>query len=823
MKLTEIELKGYKRLALSNIRSIKIDLTNPYQVIIGTNGSGKSSLLKELTVLPANSSDYDKGGFKRVVAEFNNKKYVLISNFTGKAHHSFMVEGVEKNEGGTITVQRELVQQTFGITDEIHKLMTGTTRITRMTAGKRRELFTKMSDSDMTYAFSVYNKVKALTRDDQGVIKHLKGRVTKETERLVSIKDETEGLEVEVTQLQNEITALMENRRKDLPRSDDVMSRLSNHYKQLNEISEFLIANKLDQPTGFHFKTLEDVSGAIGTVEGGIELTRQTLEQYTEEYDRLSRYLNDVKENGVGDITGLENKLNELKDRLQSIPASEQFNVSGDYSDFLSQAQRFKSQLVDNLSLLVDNSDLRLSRKTHDEVKAKIGEYEALHSKFSAEKHWAEEKIHHIKNAKETACPSCGYVWKDGVSENDLKVQEERLAIAIDKLNTVEERSTKAKAQMEEMLEYFNQYNRTAQLAYSFPQAQPLFDWLLEDNRLAHQPTQYIPVVERFLTEIDNATKRYKLSGEIERLEETLNNAKAADVNGIQHMGESFASIEKKVAEQTQRLNDLTKRKGQLKTYHSDVVKREEMVDRFHDVLHSIEKDKGIYVDSLRSEFIGDLLNKHQTTLAIKTQRANERKTLSDTVSDLNNSLGEVTQSHEIHKTLTKALSPVEGLIARQMTMFINVVIGQVNEILENLYTYPIEIQPCGFDGADLDYKFPLRIGHANTGGDDISEGSEGQMEVIDFAFRLVALMYLGFSDYPLYIDEVGQNQDETHLPNVMNYIKLLIESHRHSQLFLISHFAVGFGAFNQADICVLNSSNITVPMKHNEHVEIEG
>ena len=70
---------------------------------------------------------------------------------------------------------------------------------------------------------------------------------------------------------------------------------------------------------------------------------------------------------------------------------------------------------------------------------------------------------------------------------------------------------------------------------------------------------------------------------------------------------------------------------------------------------------------------------------------------------------------------------------------------------------------------------------------------------------------------------ERGQNQDETHLTNVMNYIKLLIESHRHSQLFLISHFAVGFGAFNQADVCVLNGSNITVPMKHNEHVEIEG
>ena len=52
-----------------------------------------------------------------------------------------------------------------------------------------------------------------------------------------------------------------------------------------------------------------------------------------------------------------------------------------------------------------------------------------------------------------------------------------------------------------------------------------------------------------------------------------------------------------------------------------------------------------------------------------------------------------------------------------------------------------------------------------------------------------------------------------------MNYIKLLIESKRHSQLFMISHYAPQYGAMTQAEICVLDSSNISMPFIHNKHV----
>jgi ABC-type cobalamin/Fe3+-siderophores transport system ATPase subunit len=66
MKIVSIELKGYKFLALSNINFIQLRPENKLQLILGTNGSGKSSLLKECSPLPANPSEFTKDGYKLI-------------------------------------------------------------------------------------------------------------------------------------------------------------------------------------------------------------------------------------------------------------------------------------------------------------------------------------------------------------------------------------------------------------------------------------------------------------------------------------------------------------------------------------------------------------------------------------------------------------------------------------------------------------------------------------------------------------------------------------------------------------------------------------
>ena len=73
MKIISLCLVGYRRFALNNIRTFTINPSEPIQMILGTNGSGKSSLIKELTPLPADSADYSSDGSKTIkILHHNN-------------------------------------------------------------------------------------------------------------------------------------------------------------------------------------------------------------------------------------------------------------------------------------------------------------------------------------------------------------------------------------------------------------------------------------------------------------------------------------------------------------------------------------------------------------------------------------------------------------------------------------------------------------------------------------------------------------------------------------------------------------------------------
>ena len=109
MKILELALKGYKRLSLNQIETIQLTPQNKFHWILGTNGSGKSSLMKELTPLAAAPANYHKGGYKKIVLEHRGDIYKLESNFVGpKNLFTFVVVKGDKEEelnpGHTSTV-----------------------------------------------------------------------------------------------------------------------------------------------------------------------------------------------------------------------------------------------------------------------------------------------------------------------------------------------------------------------------------------------------------------------------------------------------------------------------------------------------------------------------------------------------------------------------------------------------------------------------------------------------------------------------------------------------------------------------------------------
>ena len=67
MRITYASLKGFKRFNQSRIDEFEAEFVSPVQIITGSNGCGKSSMLRELSPLPSTRTDYDQNGRKEEV------------------------------------------------------------------------------------------------------------------------------------------------------------------------------------------------------------------------------------------------------------------------------------------------------------------------------------------------------------------------------------------------------------------------------------------------------------------------------------------------------------------------------------------------------------------------------------------------------------------------------------------------------------------------------------------------------------------------------------------------------------------------------------
>ena len=81
MKLTYASLRNFKRFSNAHIKEIEMEFQAPVQIIVGSNGCGKSSMLRELSPLPSTRTDYDQNGMiKMVEKNYTSNKMDICSN-----------------------------------------------------------------------------------------------------------------------------------------------------------------------------------------------------------------------------------------------------------------------------------------------------------------------------------------------------------------------------------------------------------------------------------------------------------------------------------------------------------------------------------------------------------------------------------------------------------------------------------------------------------------------------------------------------------------------------------------------------------------------
>jgi hypothetical protein len=226
------------------------------------------------------------------------------------------------------------------------------------------------------------------------------------------------------------------------------------------------------------------------------------------------------------------------------------------------------------------------------------------------------------------------------------------------------------------------------------------------------------------------------------------------------------------------------------------------------------------------------MVNDHRADIQLKLANTNsalqQAKNVINIHEMLKSTLTTEKNNLDYFMTLADTLSPKNGLIAECIRIGIQQLTVQMNNVISQIWTYPLEVLPCPEDEdenapSDLKYRFPLSIENGQNITPDISQGSSAQADGVDFAFVICVYLYLGLEGWPLWLDELAPTMDEMHRIRIMQMIKLLIESRRNSQMFMISHYVSGHGAFTNAEICLLNDKNIVnKPSKYNDHVTIK-
>lgn len=827
MKILELELNLYKRLALNDIRHFKLELKDIVQLILGTNASGKSSILYELSPLPANHKSYHKGGKKRILIAKENKTYELISDFSDGQDHYFIVDGENLNTGRTVTIQKELVKEHFGLTFETHEVMLGYEQFTRMPPSRRRELFTTLCVVDYTYAIKLYKKIQEALRDTTGFIKTTKKRLVTETAHALNAEEIT-ALRSRLAELNRESQAMYMLRNANALTVDDAKTIGEASVKMINDLMQkFRGIRRLLQDKCYI--TPEEYQSDIDSLRDELSRVEGVYARISEEFIKASSEVDSVSGLEGEDVIKLKDQIIANNQQAKDLLATRKKPLDGFNPLMASHSMELVYEsLVSVLTELPSDSDGKMSSAALNEVIEMLRERESSlnvnREKLAGLEH-REKHLQELASSEQISCPKCEHEWRAGYSEDEHTSVKSRIEAGRGFVAILTKEIKELNERRESLTNYSNLYREYMRIAKNTPELQPLWDLIVQDDTLRRSPSHALTLIELVRSDLRIEMQVYAIRQKITTDMERLKMAEYAQSEAIKGKKSNLERLE-------QEIGFLSRQKLNVQTRLQDtvIIQRQikhmyEIGDRMAQAKEELNHSSRGIIDAVKNEIIDEALAETMREIATLSTRIHSIDQHESLIADLKKTIQEHEKAEKAYKALADALSPTDGLIAEGMLGFIRNFVARMNALIAKVWTYRMEVHDCSTeeDSAELNYKFPLTTPNLTEPVPDVSCGSSGQQEMIDLAFRIVAAQCLGLDRGPLSLDEFGKTFDESHREAATQVMHQLVEQLSFSQLFMISHYESCYGAFYNAQITVVDKRNITIPSnrKYNEFTTI--
>lgn len=832
-KIISLELYGYKRIKLTNIQRIKINMTEKIQLILGSNGSGKSSIMKELTPLPAVPAEYSKDGYKIIELQVGEKHYVLKSEFGGKAKHSFILNGENLNDGdGTAQIQKELVKKHFGITPEIHSLMLGETRFHSMSVADRRYWFTQLSDTSYTFALTAYQKLKEQHRDTLGAIKMAQTRLAQETQKLLSEEEEI-NYRNQVKDLTDFLHYLLTTTSPKVYYPDQLKDKAKNNIKQMSVLTSHIRSIQTNLMANVSKNTEESLQNSINKISGSIQGLEYQISHLSESLSQEQELTKQLEASNVCSVSEIHKKLRQLKEEEAKISENIQIPLTWNIdriNDCCSALNTVFPILADIVSQM-EPDDRGLFNKTRYVYLLEYSKNLENNIKILDDKQvkltFRRAELERLKNSHQLECPNCEHKWIQGfnLSEYEELCQlSDKQGEALENLKKDLEEKKKAISEIEA---YQNLLKQFISLKNQWPVLNPFWEHLIKTEVLVKDPKSVLGILNTVMLDIQEYSKQFDLKSQIAEL--ALLKDKIA-----KNSEQDFEKLKTKTSKLEIELFNLQLKLSQQKELHRSQIKALQDVQSLQT---SSEKLQSLLNDNLclskeiieaqRTQALKQIIQVVQSDLTRKEQALSQIAVQKALVNDLQKQVKQYEEQAHVLKIMVREISPTEGLIAKGMLGFINSFVFQINSFIRKIWLYPLELVPVLPDedkNVDLDYKFSLKAGsYDNDAIPDIAKGSTAMKEVIDLAFRVVAMQYLGLQECPLLLDEFAASFDSAHRQAAYYTINNVMAQSNFSQLYIVSHYEQTYGSLKNAEMTVICPSNVVIPRDavFNQHVEI--
>lgn len=820
MKINEIVLHRYQRFALNNIETFTYRPQQKSQVILGSNGSGKSSLISELSPIPSKAKSFNDDGYKKITIEHNDNIYVLTSDSHNK--HSFIENGIELNNGNTLQVQKMLVMDKMRLNDKVLDILTGKVNLCDMSIADRRKWLTEISNNDYEYVMDLYNSIKTKYNEANTELKITNQLLSTEQSTILS-DNEINDLKNDIIVLQSHVDSLLKLKTNTRISENEIMDQLDNIQMTMAKDTNTLLLYRsklnytnislLDNDPNKHNEIKESLTKQIYHYE-------KLIEQKVNESTLIEKSLSELQ-NQLSDEY-IEYELSKINQILSS---HNDIFTDDDIENIYRQFKSIKDPLINILTDMESNEDRRYSKVNLQSInESLISSNEKLN-----ELKYNESSIRTTLNTLEASlkshqvvCPNCSHEWIPGYNRTIHDNSKKELDKIVKEIDELKIEISKLEESKSNLLNYFNQYRMILDLFKNYPLLDNTYS-LLKDT-IINNPSMCIYQLNTLDTKYQRSVEYYKA---LNYQKELINKKTISNEDREKSIFKYNTQLVDNEREILSLSSTLKKYKLQYKIIEDHLNLNDSITNISNTLKLDIETYNNITLDYLNirmNEVINGIVSPLMASILEKQNIVTSIFHKQDQINMLQDKVNQISLKVQSYKTLLDVMSPKTGIIAESLIGFINEILSFMNEFMSSVWTYKMNISPIETDSnqnESLDYKFKLDVeGHKPI--EDISLGSTGMKEIINLAFRLCIYKYLDFRDYPLYLDEFGKALDDEHRKKATMVVNDLINDDSFNNIFIISHYKDSYAAVQHADIVVLDESNINLSNLNNINEVVE-